>query len=732
MQQETGFRAVGKRLPKLDGPEIATGRAVYADDIRLPGMLYGRILHSPHPHARIRRIDVRRSRRLRGVVDVVTSKDVADLSLFASDEVCYEGHKVAAVAAEDPDIAEDALGLIQVDYEVLPAVIDPIEAMAPDAPPVRLDVQAREISDESGQKLSNVVGHREMQQGDVAEGFAGSDAVVEAEYRIPFFHQNYLEPNAATARVEPDGRITIWSAVQGSFIMRDAVARALKLPQHRIRVIATKMGGGFGAKNDLFVEAHAALLALRTKRPVKVRMDREEEFKDGLPAPGCVISLKLGARKDGGLTALQGRAVWDAGWSGGGGGVDRLRALYRIPNIDLRGFAVRTNKPSPGAYRAPGAPQTAFARESTIDLLARELKMDPVEIRLKNAIGPGESTLGGRPLPGDWLKQTLRGAAGAAGWGKPLEPHQGRGIACGEWTNASGPTNAFISLGEDGSVTVVTGQVDITGVHTVLAQIVAEELGLPPEKVIVTLGDTDTVPYTSLSAGSKSTYSAGTAARRAARAARKRILEAAAKILEVSEKDLELVDERVRVAGAPDRSVSLAELATGALWSADGPIAGQSVLGPFTTHPSYYVDVATVEVDPLTGRVRLIDLIAAQHVGRALNPTLVEGQIDGGVVQAMGLAMMEGYRYDNEGHLLNANLLDYPLPTTEDVPNIRTVLVEEPCADGPYGAKGVGEPPIIPGAAAIANAIHDAVGVRVTHLPITPERVLEALRRLRS
>ena len=731
MKQEADLKVVGQRTPKRDGLEIVTGRAVYAADIQLPGMLYGRILHSPHAHARIRRIDTSRARALAGVVDVVTGADVPRLdTLFAVDEVCYEGHKVAAVAAEDPDIAVDALSLIEVEYEVLPAVTDPLAAMDPESPIARFGVPPGEVRDREGRLLPNVGGQHEIVEGDVARGFAEADAVVEAEYRVPFFHQGYLEPNAATARVEADGRITIWTAAQGSFAIRDRVAGPLRVPHHRIRVIVTQVGGGFGAKNGIFVEPHAAVLAQRTGRPVRVDMTREEEFVDGAPASGCVARLRSGARKDGTLTALEGWIVWDGGWVGGGGGAHRLRMLYHVPNVRLEGFGVRTNKLSPGAYRAPGAPPTAFVRESQMDLLARKLGMDPLEFRLKNAVRQEDPSPSDKPQPKDLFAMTLKKAAEKARWGKKrLRRNQGMGVACGEWTNAGSQSNAFIALHEDGSVSVLTGQVDITGLHTVLAQIAAEELGVPVEKVTVTLGDSDMVPYTCLSAGSQATYVAGTATRRAAQEARTRILRAAAQFLEVSEDRLELSRGRVQVTGKPDHSVGLAELAATAIHSEEGPISGSCVVGRIPTWPSYSVDVVTVEVDPETGKVELLDVVAVQDVGRALNPMLVEGQMHGGVVQSLGLGMMEGYRYDEQSRLMNPNLVDYPLPTAVDIPSIQTALVEEPCADGPYGAKGVGEPPIIPGAAALANAVHDATGVRVTEVPITPERVLAALRR---
>ena len=729
MGHEGEMKSVGKRVTRVDGPEMVTGQSLYADDIQLPGMLYGRILHSPHAHARIRKIDTRKARALPGVVDVVTAADVPGLSVFASDEVRYEGEKVAIAVAEDADIAEDALDLIKVDYEVLPAVIDPDAAIDPDAPTAVLGASTEEITDADGRKLSNIGSHRAMEEGDVARAFAEADAVVESEYRIPFFHQNYMEPNSATARVEADGRITVWTSCQGIFNIRSSVAGALKLSHGQVRVVATKVGGAFGAKNGTFTEPHAALMAMRTGRPVKVTMSRTEEFLDGRPAPGLWARLKMAAKKDGTLTAVEGRVIYDGGCSGRGGSAARLRGLYRVSNVKLEAFSVYTNKPGPGAYRAPGSPQAAFVRESTIDQLARKLGMDPYEFRLKNAVAEGDVSLGGRPLPRVWFQETLQKTAASAKWGKKrLKRYQGRGVACGEWTNGSCPSNAFITLREDGTVALLTGQVDITGMHTALAQIVAEGLGIPAEKVTVQQGDTDSVPYTGLSAGSMATYSAGTAAYHAAQEAQKRILKVAAGTLEAEETDLEIADERVRVIGAPDRSITLAELATAAIRTPEGPVSGQWVLGRVPSYPSFSVDIVTVEVDPETGRVRLLDVVAGQDIGRAVNPVLVEGQMEGGATQGLGFGAMEGYRYNAEGRLLNADLLDYPLPTALDIPTIQTVMVEEPAPDGPYGGKGVGEPPIIPGAAALANAIHDATGARVTELPITPERVLAAIR----
>ncbi len=721
--------SVGQRTARLNGPDIVSGRTTYADDIHLAGMLHGRILHSPHAHARIRSIDISKALAFPGVVDVFTAKDTKGTPLLTTKEARYQGDKIAVVIAEDPDIAEDAVELVEVEYKILPSATDPFEAMQPGAPPVLLGAPTQDVKGEDGRPLQNIAARSEHIDGDVEKAFSEADAIVESEYRTPYWHQTYMEPNSCSARVEPDGKITLWTSCQGSFNIRDAVAGALSIPEGNIRVIPLEMGGGFGAKNGPFVEAHTVFASIRTGRPVKMLMNREQEFFDGRPAPGCWVRLKTAGKKDGTITAVEGRIAWDGGISGRSGAVNRLIGPYAIKNANLEAFGVRTNKPAPGAFRAPGAPQMAVARESNIDMLAHKLGIDPLELRMKNAVGPGNLSPTGAPITHEWLRDTLQAAAKASKWGKrKLKKNQGVGIACGDWRNGSGATSAFITMAGDGSVTVLTGQVDITGLHTVMAQIVSEELHVPVEKITVTLGDTDKVPYTSLSAGSKAAYSAGTAAKRASIHAREQLLSIGAKLLEAGEADIVIGDEQVHVAGSKKKSVSFADIANYANGSQTGPILGTSVVGNIPSYPSYAVNVVTVEVDTETGTVKIIDLVAAQDVGRALNPMLVEGQIEGGAVQSVAYGLMEGMIYDQAGHVRNPNLLDYAIPTIGDMPPVKTVLVEQECEHGPYGAKGVGEPPIIPGAAAVMNAIYDAVGVHVTQIPITSERLLKALK----
>ena len=723
------YSVVGKRIPRIDGEEMATGRSVYADDLKFPGLLYGRILRSPHGHARIKRVDTHRAEQLPGVRAVITAEDVPDLSVFAREKVHYMGQQVAAVAADDPDVAEDALDLIEVEYEVLPAAVDPLEASKPDAPLVREDMEPEEVFVEDGVELKNIAGRSEETEGDVEKGFRESDFVFEHTFRTPIFHQTYMEPNAATARVEPSGRITVWTTAQGSFAIRSQIAASLKISVGQLKVIVTQVGGGFGGKNRMSVENVCVLLAQRTASPVRIVLTRKEVFLATFPGPACVSRVKTGVKKDGTLMALEARCMWDAGAFGGARGAERLRGLYRVPNFRLVGYGVYTNKLQPGAYRAPGSPQIAFVRETNMDLIARELGMDPVAFRLKNAVGEGDISVRGTPLSRPMLQETLRKAAETAEWEKrPVGKHRGRGIACGEWTNGCGASGVYVTVNEDGTVAVTSGSVDITGTNTIFAQIAAEELGVPVEKISVSVGDTDTVPYANLSAGSRTAYATGSAVRIAAQEVRDRLFRMASEILGVSQEKLEAADGGIRIKGSPDESVSIAELATAGLTAREGPIAGMGTVSSIPTHPSFAVQVAEVEVDPETGKVALLKFNAAQDVGFALNPSCVEGQMRGGATQGIGYGMMEGYLYGRNGELLNPNLLDYKIPTALDTPNIGTVLVEAGNPDGPYGAKGVGEPPIIPSAAAIANAVYDAVGVMITDLPITPEKVVRALR----
>lgn len=724
---------VGQRVPRIDALDKVTGRARYTSDLKLPGMLYGAFLRSPYAHARIKRIDSSKAEKLPGVKAVLTQAKLAgrvarivdeahgtsmDFQAFADRKVTYQGEKIAAVAAISREIAEEAAALIEVEYEVLPALVDPREAIKADAP--RIHEADEPYRGADGTLLSNVLGSTDRVEGNVADGFAQSDYIFEDTYVIPRAHQSYIEPQVAIGDVAPDGRVTCWTSTQGIFSVRSNLARTLDIPEHKINVIGMTIGGGFGAKFGGVVDTYAVMLSQATGHPVKVVYTREEEFLDGRPAPGLVMTIKTGVRKDGKILARQALALWDVGVQGSGSwATGRVKGVYDIPNVELHGYDVATNKPPTGAYRAPGGPQASFASEAQLNKIAHALGIDPVELRLMNL----------REGPEVDFKQTLRRVAEAAGWDQRTKgPNEGWGVAIGEWTNASGAAGALCSLQEDGSLKVFSGLMDITGTDTAMAQIAAEVAGTTYDRVSVVRGDTDSVPMVPGSGGSQITFSVGNAVKRAAQEVRERILEVASDMLEARPDDLVLRDNQVSVKGAPDRVVTLAQVAKQASRTTGGPITGK---GTFAREPSattIAAQVVKVEVDPETGKVWLRRVVGSLDCGKAINPMAVEGQMEGGAAQGLGWGLWEQMVYAPDGRMLNPGFLDYHVPTALDLPDIESVLVEVPTLHGPFGAKGVGEPPITPGIAAVQEAIYDAVGVELHEVPFTPERVRAAIR----
>jgi CO/xanthine dehydrogenase Mo-binding subunit len=531
--------------------------------------------------------------------------------------------------------------------------------------------------------------------------------------------------------VDDRGDVTVWTTTQGIFAIRSGLASSLGIPISKINVIGMTIGGGFGAKFGMVIHPYAVILAQKTGRPVKIVMDRHEEFLDARPAPGCRIWLKTAARRDGTILGRQAVSYWNTGTTSGAslGQTSRIRGVYKIPSIQYDAYGVYTNEPGPDAYRAPGAPQVTFASEAQLDRLAEALGMDPVELRLKNMAQDGDSVAGGRPLTHVAFKETLRAVADKVGWkDRKRGKNRGWGVAVGEWTNGAGPAGAMVSVHEDGSVRIFSGLMDISGTDTAMAQIAAEVLGVPFSRVSVVRGDTNSTPYITGSGGSVVTFSVGNAVKRAAEDARNRVLELAAQQLEVRPEDLVLSDGKISVRGGGKDPVTLAEIAQASLSTVGGPIVGK---GTFAREPSHAVisaQIAEVEVDPGTGNVKLLRLVGAQDCGTAVNPVQVEGQMEGGAVQSASWGLMEETKYSPEKGNLNPHLLDYRIPTALDLPALESVLVENPSAHGPFGVKGVGEPPITPTMAAIANAVYDAAGVRINDLPITPERVLFALK----
>jgi CO/xanthine dehydrogenase Mo-binding subunit len=750
---------IGRSVRRLDGGEKVTGLTRFAGDVQLPRMLHARLVLSPHAHARIARIDGRAASARPGVLGVFAAADLGLAKVdptgrtkcpLALDHALFVGHPVAAVVAESAAIAEDAAALVEVEYEPLPATLDALDAMRQNAPPVRAGAAAGDEAElamhgaaTGGERLReavgpNVVSTQRFHRGDLARGFVEADVVVERRFDTPMVHQGYLEPRAVVADVDPLGALTIWTATQALFFTRSEVCEALGLPEHRVKIIATPLGGGFGAKFVL-LEPLAAALALRLRRPVSVVMTRTEEFLATTPAPPAVIELKVGARRDGTLTALEGRAVFDAGaYAGAPLGIALLLigSYYQVPNVELRGYEVLTHKPGNGAYRAPGAVQGTFAIESVMDELARTIGLDPIDLRLRNASRPGDPMVTGQPWPKMGLVECLERLREERGRRAPAPPSAGDGryrrgsaMAIGGWMGGIEPANAACRLDRDGTLSILVGTVDMSGTNTAFAQIAAEAFGLPVEDIHVVNGDSDSAPYAGASGGSKITYTVGLAVERAAREARRQLLAIAADQLEASVEDLEIVDRAVRVRGVPARAVAIGDLAKASMQfgAKYEPVFGRGGSATVARSPAFAAHLSEVEVDTETGAVHVTRHLTVQDVGRAINPAAVEGQIQGGVVQGIGWALFERMPYDAAGQLLAATLMDYALPQSDQVPSVESVLLEVWSEHGPFGAKGVGEPPVVGVPAAVANAVAAATGRRFTSLPITASNVMEAL-----
>ncbi len=760
---------VGISLRRQDGPDKVTGRIRYAGDQVVTGMLYARLVLSPYAHARILHIDTSAAQAIPGVVAVFTAESLGMAqagtlsrvqSPLAQQEVLWCGHPVAIVVGETEALAEDGADAVEVTYDPLPAVIEPEAAARPGSPPARTFQeaiaagesplpgfpQATAVAAEEGS--SNVKQFRPMTLGDIEEGLRQAEVVIERTYRTHPIHQSYMEPHSVTVAPVPSGHsLVVWSSNQGLFSVRSAVASALAMPERQIRVEPVPVGGGFGGKESL-LEPLAAVVASRLHRPVRLVYTRQDDLLAGNPAPQMVITIKLGAKTDGTLTAIQVRMLIDAGAY-----PNPLAALsgfhffgvYRCPNIAVRCDVVETNKPGTGAYRAPAGPQTYFALESTVHDLCQQLAVDPLQFRRINALKEGDANMMRGRWPRIGLLECLEQIQQHPLWVQREQAKQnvppelagwkiGIGAAVGGWQGGTEPAAALCRLENDGTMTVVVGSVDVSGSDTSMSLIAAEELRLPTSVIHITHDSTDTMPYSGLSAGSKTTYTVGAAVQAAARDARNQVFAIAADMLEAAPEDMELQDGRVRVKGVPDKYVTLQQIAANTMrfGAPYEPVFGRGRSANRVSSPSFAAHLAKVAVDPETGEVRVLDYVAAQDVGRAINPAEVEGQIHGGVVQGIGWALFEGMLYEESGQALTSTLMDYALPLGKDAPTITPLLVEIPSELGPFGARGVGEPPVVPVAAAIANAIKDAVGVRMTQIPMTPERVLASLASLKE
>lgn len=740
---------IGQRTIRPDGADKVTGRAQYSADFAMPGMIYARMLRSPHAHARIRSIDTSKAEALPGVKAVVTAKDIVEFPLdksvmlgiqdmrwmcrnvIAREKALFHGHPVAAVAAINEEVAAAACALIEVDYEVLPHVIEIEDAIRPDAPILH------EWNKFEG-KPSNITATMSLKAGDVEKGFAEADVVVERTFTSRPVHQGYIEPHACTVSYAADGRVTIWSSSQGQFMVRAMTSLLTGVPQSSIRAIPAEIGGGFGGKTIIYLEPVAVMLSKKSGRPVKMVMSRDEVQRATGPAPGSLSTVKIGARKDGTIVAAQGTFYLQAGGLPGAplrGPVGCSFAGYAIPNVVSNGYEVVSNRSKVAAYRAPGAPLGAFATECVLDEIAEKLGIDPLEMRVKNSAKAGDKAIYGATFGEVTFKETVEAIRNHPHYKAPLDRNpapgikRGRGVASGFWYNAGGESSVQVNITEDGNVVVTTGHPDVGGSRASIANVVAELLGIEHSRVSVLIGDTMTIGFSNLTGGSRVTFASALVATASTEKVIGQLKERAAKIWGIDAEAIKWEDGMALPAGdnaGKFPPLSLKELAAKAN-EMGGPIGTQVQLNTTGADPGFATHCVDVEVDVDLGIVRVLRYTAAQDVGRALHPGYVEGQIQGGVVQGIGWALSEEYLYDKNGKVDNATFLDYRMPVCSDVPMIEAVVLEFPNPKHPQGVRGVGEAPIVPPLAAIANAVHDALGVRFFDLPMSPPRVTERL-----
>ena len=753
------YKVIGTRPVRPDGADKVTGRAIYGADMRLTGMLHGKMLRSPHAHARIKSIDTSKAKALPGVRAVVTAHDMpkaedrmanlGEMSVnvkhlsnnaLAYDKVLYRGHAVAAVAAINVHIAEEALKLIEVDYEVLPAALDVLDAMKDDAPILHEDLKSMDLGQQTD-KVSNVVNHFQFKLGEPDKGFEEADLVIEREFDTATVHQGYIEPHNATAMWNEEGHLSVWTSTQGAFVVQRQVAEVLGISVSQVSVTPCEIGGGFGGKISVYLEPVAAILSRATGRPVKIVMSRIEEFEGTGPTPASHIKVKMGATNDGRIVAAEAALMYEAGAFPGSpvtAGAMCIFSPYAIPNMTVDGYDVVVNKPKTAAYRAPGATNAAFASETIIDEFAEQLGMDPLEIRRLNGVKEGDRQVHGPTFPRIGYVETVHAALEHEHYQSPLTgPNRGRGVASGFWFNVGFQSSVVINVNSDGTVSLVEGSTDIGGTRASIAMQAAETLGIPYEDVKPTVAGTDGVGYTDVTGGSRTTFATGYAAYEASQDVIRQMSERAAErwnreseegdsAAQLTADDVSYSDGVFRCAKDPSKTMTFKEMAD-MMPRTGGPITGRATSQPRGVGGAFATHVVDVEVDPDTGKVSILRYTATQDVGTAIHPSYVEGQIQGGAVQGIGWALNEEFVYNKDGNMVNASFLDYRMPTTLDLPMIDTVLVEVPNPGHPYGVRGVGEVPIVPPPAAIANAIYRATGKRMKNLPMSPTYILSQL-----
>ena len=745
-----GFKVVGTSPLRPDGLDKVTGRAQFADDLHLPNMLHGKILRSPHAHARILSIDTRAAEALPGVRAVVTGDDfpavrhellnlgtagvlnIREMSenCMAKDKVLYDGHALAAVAADNPHVAEQAVDLIKVEYEVLPPVMNVRAAMADDAPVIHEDFHPGGFIAPTEKYLPNA-SRLQLGNGDPEQGFAEADLVLERDYTAETIHQGYIESHVTTVTWDSNDYVTVWTATQGQFALRDHLADIIQVPISNINVVPLEIGGAFGGKERLYIDPVAAFLSKKSQCPVKIAMRRDEVFRATGPSSGTYIKLKFGVKRDGTLTAAHLHMAYEAGAYAGGPlflGIMSATSRYNIPNIHIDGFDVIVNKPTMRPYRAPGAPQALFAVEQMIDELARELGMDPIAFRMKNLMRTGDRLVPGLPLAPIDTEKMMDTVQAHPHYQAPLEgANRGRGLAYSIWFNIGEISSARMQVNPDGSVTLATASPDLSGTRISLAMQAAEALGIDVEQVSPTVSDTQSIGFSLPSVGSRTTYSTGAVVCEVAQEILQQMCARAALLWETDADQVSVASGVFSNKAEPGQTITFNELAA-RMFETGGPISHHRTGHTQSFIPGTAAHLVDVEVDPDTGKVDILRYTIFQDVGKAVHPDYVEGQMQGAAVQGIGMALNEEYFYDAEGRLKNASLLDYRLPTSLDVPMLETVVLESPNPAHPFGVRGCGEISIAPPPAAIANAIHDAVGVRLYSMPMAPHKVCAAIK----
>ena len=734
MAEAVDLKAIGTRPVRPDGIDKVTGRANFGADLNLPGMLHAKVLRSPHAHAKIVSIDTSEALAMEGVLAAVTGADItgdSDLAqnILAKGKVLYHGHAVAAVAARSAFIAEQALDKIRVVYEELAPVMSIDDAIAEGATLVN---ESMHTNGDTSKPASNIAAVTQFERGDVEQGFADAEVIVEGEYRVPTAHQGYIEPHACTASINEDGKATVWCCTQGQFDVRTMTAQCLGKQVSDIRVIPSEIGGGFGGKTTIYLEPVAVKLSEITGRPVKMVMSREEVFRATGPTSATLCRAKVGAKKDGTITAATAWLAYEAGAFPGapvGPGCMSVLAPYDLANFKIEGHDVLVNKPKVAAYRAPGAPQSMHAMECALDDLARELDMDPIDLRLKNAADEGTVAPYGPQFPAIGFKACLEATKSHPNYlAKPAEG-VGRGVAAGFWFNIGMQSSAEIRIAENGGVTIMEGSPDIGGSRASMCLMAAETLGVSYDTIKAHVGDTESTGYCNTTGGSRTTFATGMAVIQACEDIIAQCKERAALTWDLSSDQVDWEDgQAVPKPGvnADVKPLSLAQIAQSA-GRTGGPLLGRASLNAQGPGASFSVNWTDVEVDQETGKVDVKAFTAVQDAGRAIHPAYVEGQMQGGAVQGLGWALNEEYIYSDDGVMENAGFLDYRVPVTSDMPMIDCQIVEVPNPSHPYGVRGVGETPIVAPLAATSNAVRDALGFRINDLPLSPPRVLAAI-----